>query len=231
MMKIQITKLCALAYAAVVIALSGCTSIKTRPIIRSSDGKFSAHCLPKATKGVPCKFKVESGVRGEIQETIFIDPTTGQVAGTGNRIYDVSLAPVYTDQVFTVHIPRPLAGTLDLTGEKEGYQFNADGYLHKIGATIDDTTIEDITTALGEDSLGGFLKGKKTAATVSVNPTKFIQQTRTIAVREFSYGNPNWEIEMNDWVNQYQYCNTQCGLDCQVEEIAQDSQDSREIHR
>jgi|GEM_PF-1985812 len=230
-MKFQIATLCALAYAAVVIASSGCTSIKTRPIFRSSDGKFSAICLPRATKGVPCKFKVESGIRGEIQETIFIDRKTGQVAGTGNRIYNVSLEPVYSDQFFMIHIPRPLAGTLDLTGDKGGYQFNDKGYLEKIGATIDDTTIEDITTALGEKSLGGFLKVNKSDAKALVDETLFIQQNRTIAVREFSYGNPNWEIEMNDWVNQYQFCITQCGLDCQIEEIFQDSQESREIQR
>ncbi len=192
----------------------GCTSIKSTQLYRSTEGKFSACCLPDAKRGVPCKFKVETGVRAEIYETIFIDPSSGQtVVPPERRIYSIQTVPVYSDQNFMVHIPRPCAGTLDLNGETKGYTFNEEGYLIGIGAAIEDKTIQDITTILGDSSLGGLIK--KQSASVTGSSSTLELQNRLIAVREFSYGEPNWHIEFNSWINQFQQCEFQCNCSCE----------------
>ena len=182
----------------------GCTSIRSTQLFRATDGKFSAYCMPWGTKGVPCKFQVETGLRVEIKETYFIDVTNGNEVSCDHRLYDVTKTPIFSDQVFMVHIPRPLAGTLDLNGADKGYHFS-NGYLTKIGASVDDTTIEDITTILGPNNLGGFLKTGATA-----DPKALEAATRTVAVREFSFADPCWYLDMNEWINQFPRCDATC---------------------
>jgi len=192
----------------------GCASINTRQLFRSTDGLYSAHCLPRATRGVPCKFKIETGVRAEIIETFFVDPDGGQViTPPEQRLYSLKTTAIKTDQNFVVHIPRPLAGTLDLMGSNKGYHFTEEGYLKTIGAEIEDKTVDDITSVLGNNSLGGLLK-RTSAGDPEISVNGLEPQTRVIAMKEFSYGNPDWHIEMNDWINQFQHCLNQCSGGC-----------------
>ena len=205
------------ATLAVCIGLTqGCASIRSTPLYRSNDGRFSAFCLPQSQRGVPCKFQIETGVRAEIYETFFIDPATGDVVTPKeHRLYSIKGSPIKTDQNFLVHIPRPCAGTLDLAGDKKGYAFNGNGYLTSIGGSIDDKTIQDITSVLGDASLGGFLKKHSAASDATSAAHGLTGMNRLIAVRDFSYGDPNWHVEFNDWVNQFQQCESQCPSACQ----------------
>ena len=187
---------------------TGCTSVRSTQLFRSTDGKFSANCIPWGTKGVPCKLQVETGLRVEIKETYFIDVTNGKEVSGDHRLYEVTKTPVFSDQVFMVHIPRPMAGTLDLSGEK-GYRFT-NGYLTKIGASVDDKTIEDITTILGPNSLGQFFKTGATA-----DPAALEAVSRTVAVREFSFADPCWHLDMNEWINLFPQCDARCLSNCQ----------------
>lgn len=192
----------------------GCASIKTRQLFRSADGLYSAHCSPRATRGVPCKFRIETGVRAEIVETFFVDPKSGQViTPQEQRIYSLKTTPIKTDQNFVVHIPRPLAGTLDLMGNSKGYHFTEEGYLKTIGAEIEDKTVDDITSVLGNNSLGGLLK-RTSAGDPEISVNGLEAQTRVIALKEFSYGNCDWHTEMNDWINQFEHCLNQCSGTC-----------------
>jgi len=204
-------RLCGLLLPIAWLLFSGCTSIKTTQLFRSASGKFSGHCVSFGTKGVPCKLKVETGILVRINETYFVDPNTGMSVPSHNRIYDVATHPVYSDQVFMVHIPRPFAGTLDLWASQKGYQFK-DGYLTSIGASMDDRTVEDLTSILGPNNLGGLLR--RTDATTTVDKSSLEACVRTVAVREFSFANPNWHLEMNAWVNQFQPCHALCPSPC-----------------
>lgn len=193
----------------------GCASIKTSQLYRTASGKFFPTCHESATRGVPCKFQIETGVRAEIFETIFVSPETGVVMKLDtNRLYSVKVSPIKTDQNFLVHIPRPLAGTLDLTGNDKGYGFTNDGYLKSIGGSITDNTIKDITTILGDASLGGFIKKNSADSDTTSSGKGAVGVNRLIAVREFLYSDPNWLAEFNGWVGQYQDCNSQCEV-CQ----------------
>lgn len=184
----------------------GCTSIKTTQLFRDGEGKFAANCITRPTRGVPCKFKVETGVHVSIHETIFVNRTEGTVVPSDRRLLAVKTKPIFTDQVFMVHVARPLAGTLDMS-EGKGYSFNNEGYLTGIKARVEDNTIKDISEALGKNSLGGIL----TASTKDNSKNILIElQERTIAVRDFSFSDPNWYCDMNDWINQYQDCNLLC---------------------
>ena len=191
----------------VLTACVGCTSIKTKQTYRASDGKFSVACLPWQTKGVPCKFKMETGVRVKIDEHLLIDKESGKLVRTDSRILDVTTEVIESDQIFIVHVPRPLAGTLDLNGDdKKGFHYT-NGYLTSVGGKIDDTTIEDITDALGAESIGGVIK----TASITDPGEKFLKQSRTVAVREFSFADPNWSYDMNVWIEDYMGpCNKLC---------------------
>jgi hypothetical protein len=198
-----------LLYLFAFLVAAGCTSIRSTQLFRATDSKFSAYCMPWGTKGVPCKLQVETGLRVEIKETYFIDVENGKEVSGDHRLYEVTKTPIFSDQVFLVHIPRPMAGTLDLSGDK-GYHFT-NGYLTKIGASVDDTTIEDITTILGPNSLGGLLK---TGATADPNALEAV--TRTVAVREFSFADPCWHLDLNEWINLLPKCDATCPANCQA---------------
>ena len=76
-------------------ANSGCTSIRTSQLFRTSDGKFASYSASKGTKGVPCKLKVETGVRAHIRETYFIKKDSKEAVTTnGGRIYSIDLTPI-----------------------------------------------------------------------------------------------------------------------------------------
>jgi hypothetical protein len=186
----------------------GCASIKSTQLFRSFSGKYSGHCVPCSSKGVPCKLKIETGMRVRIHETYFIDTKTGQTVTGQEPILEVATEPVFSDQLFLVHLPRPLAGTLDLWARGMGYQFK-DGYLTSIGAAVDDTTLQDLTSVLGPNNLGGLLS--RTDATTQVDTRVLEPNTRTGAIKEFSYANPEWHQEMNAWIQQFQPGCTQCG--------------------
>ena len=202
---------CSLISICLLAISTGCTSIKTSQLIRGTDGKFAAVFPRQSIKGVPCKFKVQSGIRGIITETVLIDTLTGDLLVPEKRIYSLSTEDIHSDQVFLVHIPRPLAGTLDLTGEGKGYTFNEGGYLTSIGAAIDDRTIQDITEIV--DS-GLFSKTEKTAQVQLEGVSQIESVQRVIATREFNFSSPNWHLDFNDWINQFEVCNDQCVADC-----------------
>jgi hypothetical protein len=207
---------CNLIFFCLLTISTGCTSIKTSQLFRATDGKFAAGFPKQAIKGVPCKFKVQSGIRGIITETLLIDTRTGDAIVPGKRIFSLSTEDIHSDQVFLVHIPRPFAGTLDLSGDpdkRKGYHFNREGYLVSLGATIDDKTIQDITQVVSSGLFSKPENAKKTAI-VPEAEGGIDEVTRVIATREFSYSNPNWHVDFNDWINQFETCNDQCVADC-----------------
>ncbi|MCA9131379.1 MAG: hypothetical protein KDB22_30055, partial [Planctomycetales bacterium] len=132
---------------AIVANTCGCASFTTKLVGRATDGKFSGYCLKTRTKGIPCKFKVPTHVEVTIEETFFLQDDTGHVLEPEQRILNATSQFVYSDQVFMVEVPRPIAGTLDLTAkDKKGYTFNKEGHLIQIGAAIEDKTIQDVTS-------------------------------------------------------------------------------------
>lgn len=207
---------CNLIFFFLLTISTGCTSIKTSQLFRGTDGKFATGLPKQAIKGVPCKFKVQSGIRGIITETVIIDKDSGDAIGPGKRIFSLSTEDIHSDQVFVVHIPRPFAGTLDLTGEPgngKGYHFNRDGYLVSLGAMIDDKTIQDITGVVDSGFFSKPASTEKTSFEGKAGDNIEMVQ-RVIATREFSYSDPNWHVDFNDWINQFETCNDQCVTDC-----------------
>ncbi len=202
-----------LVYAGVLLTiLSGCTSIKTSFPTRATDGKFYPFCKRWPTKGVPCKFKVPTAIKVSIEETYFIHSDSGVVVVPEKRILDLKTEEVFEDQLFMVHIPRPAAGTLSIgqSDEKPGYTLSKEGYLTAISAKVDDQTIEDITSSLKQDSLGGLFNKQSSAAG---SGTGLRIETRLVAIQQFSYADPHWVDEMNEWIrSQTEACTDTCPL-------------------
>jgi hypothetical protein len=200
----------ALVYAGLFLTiLSGCTSIKTSFPTRATDGKFYPFCMRWPTKGVPCKFQVPTGIKVSIEETYFIETTSGRVVVPEKRILDIKTEEVFEDQLFLVHVPRPAAGTLNIGGKSEpGYTLSKEGYLTAISAKVDDTTIEDINASLGPEKLGRLFKQQSSAVG---GGTGLKDQTRLIAIQQFSYVDPNWVDAMNEWIRfQTEACSNTC---------------------
>ncbi len=200
-----------------ILMLTGCTSIRSTVVDRDASGNFSGNCLSLHAKGIPVKLKVPTHLEVKIEETYFVDESNGNVLATDKRILNVTTETIYSDQLFTIHVVRPFAGTLDLTGTGKGYALTEDGYLQSLGGSITDKTINDVTEVIGGKGFKDLVK--RTSATMGGKG--LATQTRTIAVRRFDITECNWHLAMSDWVGQYIH---QCTEDCAVEFIPDCSQ-------
>jgi hypothetical protein len=199
------------------LTFSGCTSIKTKPLYQDQRGNLYGDSHASGTKGVPCKFKIRKGVRLSLIETIVIT-NEGKVLSLGNRgkpLLKIQEQDIEEDQFFLIHVPRPLAGTLEIgSSDKPGYSFNEQGYLTGIGAMVEDKTIEDITSVLG-----GFAPGDKSSEskgmfrmndTDSKTLDDFVIRDRLVATRDFYWSDPNWHCAVNDWLQEHECGNLTC---------------------
>ena len=197
----------ALSAIALLLIATGCTSIRSTVVQRGSDGKYSGNHLSTKTKGVPVKVKVPTHVDVNIEEVYYIDDVTGEVLKSEQRILEVSdPKTVYEYQLFTVDVARPLAGSLDLTGTNNGFSFDGNQQITKLGGTIDDSTISETAAILGGEGIRGILNSTGTGG-----KTGLTRQTRVIATKRFDISDLNWHQEMNDWVASYMdSCSGKC---------------------
>jgi|694.fasta_scaffold08443_4 hypothetical protein len=196
---------------------SGCTSIQMKPLFQDQRGNLYGDLHSKGTKGVPCKFKVKKGIRLSLIETIVVS-NEGKVLPLGHRgnpLLKIQEQDIEEDQFFLVHVPRPLAGTLEIgSADKPGYSFNDKGYLTGIGAMVEDKTIEDVTSVLAGLAPGGETTKSKGMFQLSENdsqtPGDFVVRERLVATRDFYWSDPNWHCAVNDWLQEYECNNLTC---------------------
>ena len=212
--------------------LMGCESFTSRVLHRQPNDSMARQCYPKKTKGVPVKLKVPSHVEVSIRETYFMVPENEESdkpdsgpkiqvlqSVTGNRVLRVETETIYTDKVFTIDFPRPVAGTLDLGSEEgDGLQFDSENYLKKISGDITDNTLSTIGTGLtslaGPD--GGAnepVEGDSMSAVKAklFKKADYEEFTRIIAFQRFDIAEQGWEEQMHAFVEQHLgQCNPPC---------------------
>ena len=180
----------------------GCTSIRSTVVQRGADGKYTGNHLSTKTTGVPVKLRVPTHVDISIQEVYYVDDKTGEVLDSEQRILEVAdPVTVYEYQLFTVDVPRPLAGSLNLTGQENGFTLDDNQQITGLGGTITDNTISQTAAIFGSDSLGGALANLQSTGTGGSED--LTRQERVIATKRFDISVPNWHSEMNAWVESY----------------------------
>jgi len=205
--------LCSLTF----LIAPGCTSIQMKPLYQDQRGNLYGDLHSKGTKGVPCKFKVQKGIRLSLIET-FVVKNDGKVLPLGHRgkpLLKIQEQEIEEDQFFLVHVPRPLAGTLEIgSADKPGYSFNDKGYLTGIGAMVEDKTIEDVTSVLAGLAPGDESTRSKGMLRMTENESKtlddFVVRERLVATRDFYWSDPNWHCAVNDWLQEYECNNLTC---------------------
>lgn len=194
------------------LALSvGCTSIRTNSLSSDANGNWYGGIHYSSNKGVPCKLKIQKGIRVNVfeQVAIFSDGETSVLTESGSKskaILSIKREPIMKDVFFMVHIPRPLAGTLEIgSGDNPGYEFNDEGYLVGLGAKVEDTTVKDvagIVKAFSPFSLGG-----QKSFEAEEKKAEYVIKERLVATKDFYWDDPNWDAAMNQWL---------CGIEANI---------------
>ncbi len=121
------------------------------------------------------------------------------------RHMEVKTRVIYTDKVFTVDFRRPAGGTLDVSA----IQMDSEQYFQKISATYTEETLNQINTAIGSIKSG---ITAKSASLTGKGLAGLAMDERTVAVRRFDISEPDWEAQLNYFVDQHV---TGCACGCE----------------
>ncbi len=188
---------------------AGCTSFRTTSLGRLDSDSLFVECFGRKKKGIPVKLKVPTHVVVSVYEQqVLIRGNDGvKLQSFSPPQYEVESKLAYTDKVFLVDFVRPAGGTLTLgSSSKEGITFDDDQYFKTIQATVEENTMQQIGQALNTIK-GTFTSAGKTVSSGVVTPEnntlnlKF--EKSIIACQRFDMARPDWEHEVNDFVQQY----------------------------
>lgn len=191
----------------------GCTSVSSTVLNRtdgdafygSSNGDPGPNGHARPFKGIPMTVRVPTHVDITIKEKILLRVTDSDVVylKAPKRHLSVDSNIIYTEKVFTVDPKRPGGGDLDYNigfGAKNE-NFDNTQYFKSIGSKVTDTTIKDITTAIAN----------VTEAISTSSNTKqkdgiagnVIVKHRTVAWRRFDVDAPDFELQIQCFVEQH----------------------------
>ena len=220
--------------ALVIIIQTGCTSFRSIIMDRNPDDSLTPQCNLSRTRGIPVKLKVPTHEEVTIYETYFVKsaetknkdvvspPSIQVLSPNGNaRLLSVKRVPIYTEKVFTVDFPRPLAGNLSLGNglaansdgvASNGIEFDADQYFKSIRGQVQDKTINTFNKILGGETEG------EENSFIPFNATdnqQYARRTRVVAFKRFDISEPGWEQEMNAFIDSViGPCNSPCSGGC-----------------
>lgn len=209
-----------LTYGLVLMAVTGCNSIRTSVLHRLDNDSVVVQETNKNLRGLPVKLKVPSHIGVTIyEEQVLIASTKKDNSDTTATGYSlISFNPpqikvdtelCYTDKVFLVDFKRPGGGVLDVTGA----EFDNQQYFKDVQASVEEQTLADIGTALQTvqglqinpvPNQNGETADPTDASTEeddSANGVDF--QKSVIAYKRFDISEPGWEDRMNCFIQQY----------------------------
>ncbi|MBL8819254.1 MAG: hypothetical protein JNL58_24700 [Planctomyces sp.] len=191
---------------AVVCGLSGCTSFRTTIVQSTSNGAIIPNAAEEKARGIPVKLKVPSHVIVNIFETFFVqqDVKNGlpseicMISSVGQRIRSLNLETSvdYTDKVFTVDFRRPAGGLLGISK----LEFDSEQYFRKIEAAYEERTLADVDEAIGNI---GSAFSSSTTLPKSGEKKLLAFENRLIATQRFDLSEPDWETQMQCFVDLY----------------------------
>lgn len=217
--------------------ITGCASFSTTPISRNDNNGITGDsnglhrlicCKSRPFRGVPVKIKTRTHVDVWVKEKYVLKRVSGDKVNLWEekalegitpglstevpqipkpiRLLYIETAPVMGEQVVITDFKRPASGTIDLTVD-----FTNDQYFKKVDSTIVDSTITDSTALLTTILSGtGAIKTKGFGLMAeSVNTPDLQWQERTVAYQRFDINAPDYERQVEDFVNQHlNNCNT-----------------------
>ncbi len=195
------------------VAQAGCSSIKSTLLERDVT---NTGWTTLKTCGVPVTLKVTTHLRVTVTEnrlfTTSVDGTqwTPLLDHQGCAVTERSWAheKIQTDKVFTVDFKRPAAGII---------KYNAtfsDQYFTQISNEVEDKTIAEISSAI-QGVLGVLPKltgapGQRNFADAAL--PQIIRFPTVVAVAVFDLDEPDWELQMTDFLAQHLSGNEGSGL-------------------
>jgi hypothetical protein len=199
--------------------MSGCASFSTVPITRQDSNTMSGdsngtprwHCKTRPFRGVPMKIRVQTHVDIFIEEHYALWKgekfETWQQKDIPIKFYSVRPENVFTEQVIITDFKRPGSGVLDLKLE-----FNDDQYIDKITSSIQDTTITDSAALIGTIITKVGAAGPTFNNFENTAKERWQWKTRTVAFHRFDINAPDYEIQLEDFVNTYLDSCNRCGF-------------------
>lgn len=190
--------------ATVVVCFTcGCTTFSSTMLNRLDDGSFVGNSNGTARhnnsarpyKGIPITLHVPTHLDVYIEETYYLQEESGKEFSEVNtgRLLNVRAEPIKTKKVFLVDFKRPASGTLEM-----GAKFNDQQYFDKIESKLVDTTIIDSAKLL--NTVLKFATAKPAAFNPSTLP-RHLRQTRVVAYRRFDINEPDYEQQVEAFVN------------------------------
>lgn len=219
-----------LAYS-IILALTGCQTFSSTMLNRLGDNSFIGNSNGYANgtsqarpfKGIPITLKVPSHLDVYVEEVFYLqDPGDGgSIRETldDTRMLQVRTDLIRTKKVFTVDYKRPGSGTLNSTTN-----FSDDQYFKKIDNSIDDTTITDSAALLNTA-----LKGVTGISTAADGPTtdqtgllsNLLRDKRVVAYKRFDINDPDFELQVEMFVNQHLNNCDHCGSQPSYDQVDQ----------
>ena len=198
----------------VLLSNLGCASYRSTLMTRLSTDEIVRQDH-QSVRGVPVTLKIPTHVDVKIVEEYFIiqDATQTTIPKINKSLRRVETTTVYTPKVLTVDFARPLAGTLNLTGERDanGVVLDQAGYFETIQGKVDDQTFEDLNAAI--PNLRKLLANPTTyeAAEVAAKGTNtklggWHSYQAVIALKRFDINQPCWEEEVEAFISEHLHC-------------------------
>ena len=209
------------------VGIVGCQSFSSTMLNRLGDNSFIgnsngyADCENGARpfKGIPITLQVPSHLDVFIDEIYYLQGAGQNAEGTYStikealseehsrtRILNVRTKLIKTKKVFTVDYKRPGSGSLN-----SNTTFSDEQYFKKITNSLTDTTITDSAALLNT-----VLKGVSTnaAGPTSEQAEAFkdvVRDTRVVAYKRFDINEPDFEYQVEQFVNQHLNNCDRCG--------------------
>ena len=209
------------------LGLSGCASFSTTPMTRQADNSISGDsngihrwfCRTRPYRGVPVKIRVKTHLDVFIKEKYAICRVGGDKVnrweekslGTPEqplRLLFVDSKPIDSEQIVITDFKRPASGSIDLK-----LDFTDEQYFKNVESKVVDTTITDSAALLTTILSGtGIIPAKsRLGIAENVDTPDFKWQERTVAYQRFDINAPDFEQQVEAFVNHHlNNCNS-CG--------------------
>lgn len=202
--------------AVMVVAASGCTSVKTTVLDRREGGHLTKNPdLP--LKGVPVMLRVPTHVDVTIEQVDYWYPDGKSFVQVGAELPSrhVKAEIKHTEKMFLVDPKRVASGT-----GIYGFSFDPDngnagrGYLKGVSYEAVDTTLKESAALIS--NIAKVVGSPTSAAEELASDSKVIATSRTIAFRKFDINSCSIEHDIREFVNDYlNDCHPDCCTDPQ----------------
>lgn len=198
---------------------TGCASFSSTMLNRlednsfvgNSNGDLCSNDTARPFKGVPITLQVPSHLDVFIEETYYLEDKDSAAASLQlvriGRILNVRTEVIKSKKVFVVDFKRPASGSLNLTAD-----FNEQQYFKQIVSQLEDTTIVDSANLLGTALKFATAKPASAGGDGTRSLPKHLRQVRVVAYRRFDINDPDYEMQVEEFVNTHlnscDSCNT-----------------------